>query len=201
MKKKKRGESSAASIEISKDYFVCLLEVLKTSDIKMSSVLYRKLLNHFFEGMVMLDNKSKNMTMNRELILNYLEVMFKLLVQKNVEIGYSQVQEELGKPDIFPLKLNLEKNKFYGKSNASRSSIMKFERLNSLTSASFKKTIFLKKQHLAFSLFTFKKIASSAQRILGFEIQDSLQKLMKGLKTNTPVTKRNLFLEFDKIVK
>ena len=182
-KKKRKGDISASSIEISKDFFISLLEAFRSSELNLSYKLYRRLLNHFLEALVLIESKTKNMFANRDLILNYLEAVFKMLIQKKVEIEYEPVYDILGKPNIFPLKVNFQRNPFYQK-GSSKNSLIKLNRMNSLSMSSLKKSLFSNKKDLAYSLIILKKIALTTKKFLGIGMKDSLEKLTKNFKNN-----------------
>ena len=166
--RKKRKKESVASIEISKEFFSCLLETLFHSDLNLAQSLYRKLLHHFFEYMILIEEKTKNLFANRSLVVNYLELLFKLLIRKNVKIEEYPMEELLGRPKIFPLKLKM--HRMTNKKNV----LTKFDRKFNIQSDN---ALFNNKKHSNQILLIFRRIAQKAQGILGFDIEDTIQKM------------------------
>jgi hypothetical protein len=168
--KKKRKKESTSCLEIPKEFLSCLLQSLLHSTINLPQSLYRKLLHHLFEYLMVIEEKSKHLFSNRNLILNYLELLFKLLIRKNLIIEDYPMKSILGKPNIFPLKLKLTKF-----ANIKKTSLLKFDKKFSTKT---KNTLFNNRKHSNHILLIFRKIAQKAQGLLGFDIEDTMNRMI-----------------------
>lgn len=195
VKKKKKKDTS--SVQMPKELVSCLLDVLLDSKLDISRSIYRKLLRLLFEGLDLIETKSKNLFNNRNLVVNYLELLVKLLVRNRVHVYDSQSEQFFGQPDVFPLKLKLNKPK-----NQKKSVLAKLEKKLNLKT---KTTLFNNKRHLNQVLLMFRRIAQKAQNLLGFDVEETVQKMVqdkqfqsqskRGALTSSPTSHSNLRVE------
>lgn len=184
-KKKKKKTNESASVEISKEFFISLLEILNLSNFVISQKTYRKLLTQFTEALILIDYKSKNLFNNKDLIYNFLASYYKLIIKKNIIIKENEIQNYLGIPEIYPLKPNFEKNLFYSKgelvtvSNPSKSEYFYQDNLLSI-----KNIIFSNKKDFFLVLNMLKAISLSFEKHLSGDFSQSLSKMITNFKIN-----------------
>lgn len=168
---KKKKKKEAPNVQVPKELLSCLLDTLLHSQLEIAQPTYRKLLRLLFEGLDLVETKSKNLFSNRNLVVNYLELLLKLLVRRSVSIRNAQNVSLFGRPSIFPLKLKLSKP-----ANQKKSVLAKLERKLSLRT---KNALFNNKRHLNQVLLVFRRIAQKAQNFLGFDVEETVQKMIQ----------------------
>jgi hypothetical protein len=185
--KKKKKKESANMLEIPKDFMLLILQVIQNSTVNITTNNYRKMLHNFFEYLTHIEDRAKSLSSNREFILNYLEVLLKLLIRKDINVEPSQNEELFGCPNIFPLKI--KGSKLTHKKGA-------FGKFDKKFAIGTKNCLFNNRKHSNQVLLMFRRIAQKAQSLLGFNVEEASARLMKEKNYNTNSKKGKNYFKF-----
>lgn len=167
-RKKKKKESG--SVSVSKELLSALMEGLLRSPLSFSQALYRRLLQLLFESLELVETKAKSLFGNRSLVVNYLELMLKLLVRRDVALQPFQAEALFGRPGVFPLKLRLKEKK----TGAKKSVLAKLDRKLGKRITTL---VFGNRRHSSQVLLAFRRIAQKAQALLGFDVEEAVKRM------------------------
>lgn len=110
---------------------------------------------------------------------------YKLISKRNIHIVENEIQEFLGSPEIFPLKVNFLKNQFYSKvDNWSSFDSSKLNTLNKKNTGTGYTTIFANKKDFYFVKNILKKVCISFEKHLSGDIQETISQNIKSFKLN-----------------
>lgn len=174
--KKSKSSDNVPWVKISKDFFQNLIEAFNLSKMEMGQSLYRSLMHNFFEALSLVESKTVNFAVNRDLVVSFLDGVLKLLSQRGITLKNEPTQMLVGMPNVFPLKPKIKKTSFYNSKN--------LEFRSCSTGPRPKKCIFQDKTYFFKCLATLKRIAFNSEKILGFSFEESFKTIIKAYEKN-----------------
>lgn len=174
--KKSKSSDNVPWVKISKDFFQNLIEAFNLSKMEMEQSLYRSLMHNFFEALSLVESKTVNFAVNRDLVVSFLDGVLKLLSQRGITLKSEPTQMLVGMPNVFPLKPKIRKTSFYNSKN--------LEFRSCSTGPRPKKCIFHDKTYFFKCLATLKRIAFNSEKILGFSFEESFKAIIKTYERN-----------------